>query len=74
MAAKAIDMGDLYPSAEVIGTDLSPIQSQWFGPSRFGKLARAYILTRDFVGLHRTLNSRLTTPRSHGLFQKITLI
>ena len=25
----AIDIGDLYPEAEVIGTDLSPIQPQW---------------------------------------------
>ena len=25
-------MGDLFPSAEVIGTDLSPIQSEWFVP------------------------------------------
>ncbi|KAK0711774.1 S-adenosyl-L-methionine-dependent methyltransferase [Lasiosphaeris hirsuta] len=28
----AIDVGDLYPAAEVIGTDLSPIQSRWFVP------------------------------------------
>ncbi|GJN73492.1 hypothetical protein Purlil1_6498 [Purpureocillium lilacinum] len=29
----AITMGDLYPSAEVIGTDLSPIQSEWVPPN-----------------------------------------
>ncbi|EHY53232.1 hypothetical protein HRR83_005921 [Exophiala dermatitidis] len=29
----AIDMGDLYPSAVVTGTDLSPIQSQWVPPN-----------------------------------------
>jgi len=27
---QAIDIGDAFPSAEVIGTDLSPIQSQWY--------------------------------------------
>ena len=26
---QAIEMGDLFPSAEVIGTDLSPIQAEW---------------------------------------------
>ena len=26
-------MGDIYPSAEVIGTDLSPIQSSWVPPN-----------------------------------------
>ncbi|KAK5080418.1 hypothetical protein LTR05_008667 [Lithohypha guttulata] len=29
----AIDMGDLYPSAQVIGTDLSPIQPNWIPPN-----------------------------------------
>ncbi|EXJ78794.1 hypothetical protein A1O1_09196 [Capronia coronata CBS 617.96] len=29
----AIDMGDLYPSAIVTGTDLSPIQSPWVPPN-----------------------------------------
>lgn len=29
----AIDFGDLYPSAEVIGTDLSPIQPKWVPPN-----------------------------------------
>ncbi|KAH7166430.1 S-adenosyl-L-methionine-dependent methyltransferase [Dactylonectria macrodidyma] len=29
----AIDIGDAYPSAEVIGTDLSPIQSEWVPPN-----------------------------------------
>ncbi|KAH0612953.1 uncharacterized protein H6S33_009333 [Morchella sextelata] len=29
----AIDMGEQYPSAEVIGTDLSPIQPSWVPPN-----------------------------------------
>lgn len=29
----AIDMADLYPSAEVTGTDISPIQSTWVPPN-----------------------------------------
>ncbi|KIW19019.1 hypothetical protein PV08_03309 [Exophiala spinifera] len=29
----AIDMGDEYPAAEIIGTDLSPIQSTWVPPN-----------------------------------------
>ena len=29
----AIEMGDLYPSAQIIGTDLSPIQPQWVPPN-----------------------------------------
>ncbi|KAL7266005.1 NAD(+) salvage pathway protein, partial [Rhizina undulata] len=29
----AIDMADQYPSAEVIGVDLSPIQPNWVPPS-----------------------------------------
>ncbi|KAM7211956.1 secondary metabolism regulator LAE1 [Rhypophila decipiens] len=29
----AVEMGDLYPSAEVIGTDLSPIQTPWVPPN-----------------------------------------
>jgi len=29
----AIEMGDLYPNAEVIGTDLSPIQPTWTPPN-----------------------------------------
>ncbi|KAK0390738.1 hypothetical protein NLU13_0241 [Sarocladium strictum] len=29
----AIEMGDEFPSAEVIGTDLSPIQSEWVPPN-----------------------------------------
>ncbi|RPA82441.1 S-adenosyl-L-methionine-dependent methyltransferase [Ascobolus immersus RN42] len=29
----AIDFGDLFPDAEVIGTDLSPIQSTWVPPN-----------------------------------------
>ncbi|KAF1808957.1 putative phosphoethanolamine N-methyltransferase [Eremomyces bilateralis CBS 781.70] len=29
----AIDAGDIYPSAEVIGVDLSPIQPQWAPPN-----------------------------------------
>ncbi|KAH6892915.1 S-adenosyl-L-methionine-dependent methyltransferase [Thelonectria olida] len=29
----AIDMGDAYPSAEIIGTDLSPIQPEWVPPN-----------------------------------------
>ena len=29
----AIDMADLYPSAEVIGIDLSPIQPGWVPPN-----------------------------------------
>ncbi|EXJ83292.1 hypothetical protein A1O1_06911 [Capronia coronata CBS 617.96] len=29
----AIDMGDEYPSAEIIGTDLSPIQPSWVPPN-----------------------------------------
>ncbi|KIV81498.1 hypothetical protein, variant [Exophiala sideris] len=29
----AIDMGDEYPSAEIIGTDLSPIQPSWIPPN-----------------------------------------
>ncbi|KAI9867660.1 MAG: hypothetical protein M1813_008460 [Trichoglossum hirsutum] len=29
----AVDVGDLYPDAEVIGTDLSPIQSKWVPPN-----------------------------------------
>jgi len=29
----AIDMGDEFPSAEIIGTDLSPIQSSWVPPN-----------------------------------------
>jgi methylase of polypeptide subunit release factors len=27
----AINMADQYPSAEVIGTDLSPVQPKWYG-------------------------------------------
>jgi hypothetical protein len=27
------DFGDMYPSAEVIGTDLSPIQPAWVPPN-----------------------------------------
>jgi methylase of polypeptide subunit release factors len=30
----AIDAGDLFPSAEVIGVDLSPIQPNWMPVSR----------------------------------------
>lgn len=29
----AIEMGDVYPSAEIIGTDLSPIQASWVPPN-----------------------------------------
>ncbi|CAM1502203.1 Fc.00g041870.m01.CDS01 [Cosmosporella sp. VM-42] len=29
----AMEMGDMYPSAEVIGTDLSPIQPSWVPPN-----------------------------------------
>lgn len=29
MRLQAIEIGDLYPSAEVIGTDLSAIQAEW---------------------------------------------
>ncbi|KAF8464915.1 S-adenosyl-L-methionine-dependent methyltransferase [Kalaharituber pfeilii] len=29
----AIDMADMYPSAEVLGTDLSPIQPKWVPPN-----------------------------------------
>lgn len=29
----AIDFGDMYPSAEVIGVDLSPIQPSWVPPN-----------------------------------------
>lgn len=29
----AIDMADSFPSAEVIGTDLSPIQPRWIPPN-----------------------------------------
>ncbi|KAF8446672.1 S-adenosyl-L-methionine-dependent methyltransferase [Kalaharituber pfeilii] len=29
----AIDMADMYPSAEVLGTDLSPIQPKWVPPT-----------------------------------------
>ncbi|KAJ9136884.1 Demethylmenaquinone methyltransferase [Pleurostoma richardsiae] len=31
----AIDFGDMFPSAEVIGTDLSPIQPAWVPPNVF---------------------------------------
>ena len=27
----ALDIGEVFPSAEVIGVDLSPIQPEWFG-------------------------------------------
>ncbi|KHN94348.1 uncharacterized protein MAM_07777 [Metarhizium album ARSEF 1941] len=29
----AIEMGDLYPSADIVGTDLSPIQAEWVPPN-----------------------------------------
>lgn len=29
----AMDMGDKYPSAQVIGTDLSPVQPEWTAPN-----------------------------------------
>ncbi|RPA77954.1 putative TAM domain methyltransferase [Ascobolus immersus RN42] len=29
----AVDMGDLYPEAEILGTDLSPIQPNWVPPN-----------------------------------------
>lgn len=29
----AIEMGDLYPNAEIIGTDLSPVQPEWVPPN-----------------------------------------
>ena len=31
----AIDMADLYPDANLIGTDLSPVQPQWWGAPDF---------------------------------------
>lgn len=30
----AIEMGDDYPSAEILGTDLSPTQPSWYVASR----------------------------------------
>ncbi|KAG0633598.1 S-adenosyl-L-methionine-dependent methyltransferase [Tuber brumale] len=49
----AIDMANEYPSAEVIGTDLSPIQPQWVPHnSRFevNDSASPWMLARDSFG------------------------
>ncbi|KAI9757693.1 MAG: hypothetical protein M1815_000340 [Lichina confinis] len=51
----AIEMGDLYPSAEIIGNDLSPIQPTWIPPNvRFevddAELEWTY--RRDFDYIH----------------------
>lgn len=31
----ALDMADMFPSAEVIGVDIAPIQPKWVAPSQY---------------------------------------
>jgi SAM-dependent methyltransferase len=62
----AIEMGDMYPGAEVIGNDLSPIQPEWC-VLVFQIVAKQAFLTS--TGCHRTSNSRLTTSRVPGYMQ-----
>jgi len=58
----AVELGDMYPDAEVLGTDLSPIQPQWVPPNvrfeiddcedtwAYGDQKFSYIHTRDLSG------------------------
>ena len=31
----AIEMGDQFPNAEIVGTDLSAVQPTWYSPSQY---------------------------------------
>lgn len=57
----AMDMGDKFPNAQVIGNELSPIQPRWLD------LYASSVTKADrLTGYRRTCNSRLMTLRAHG--------
>ena len=72
----AIDFADEYPSASVIGTDISPIQPRVCNksPLRPAQCKCAIELTLKSSGYHRTSNSKSMMLNSSGRLPKTTSI
>ncbi|EQK98866.1 hypothetical protein OCS_05417 [Ophiocordyceps sinensis CO18] len=55
----AIDMADAYPSAEIFGTDISPIQPTWVPPNCVFHIEDAQLDIGDWAALYRQVDVAL---------------